>query len=189
MDKGDLEKIPNGDYEPLIAFYKKYRNDFIRWAIRNYSCSEEEAKDVFQEVMISFFQNIRSGQIHTLSSGIKTYLWAIGKNHLLNRLKKNKRLVTFTSFKDIKLSDQINDEMAKKEEQQHNHELVRKYLSLLGEKEQKILRLYYIEQLPMSVIAEKMGYKNADVAKKKKYEVMKKLARIIAQKIRILVLI
>lgn len=188
MEAEDLEKIRAGNHSPILSCYNKYRNEFLRWAVRHFSCSEEEAKDVFQEAMIGLFQNIRSGKVESLTSNLKTYLWAIGKNHLLNLIKKNKRMVTFSSSMDIKLSDQIHDEMAKKEEDQHNYEMVRKYLSLLGENEQQILRFYYIEKLPMSVIAEKMGYKNADVAKKKKYEVMKKLARLIANKIRMLVL-
>ncbi len=188
MEGQDFKKICEGNYSPLVLYYKKYRNEFIKWAVRNFSCSEEEAKDVFQEVMIGLFQNIRSGKVNTLSSDLKTYLWAIGKNHLLNLLKKNKKLVTLSSSTDINNLDQSYNIMTKKEDDDHNHEQVRRHLSLLEEKEQQILRLYYIEKLPMTTIAELMGYKNADVAKKRKYEVMKKLARLIANKTKMLVL-
>ena len=64
--------------------------------------------------------------------------------------------------------------MSNKEEENHNKEMVRQHLSLLDEKSRRILELYYLEGKDMKTIAEEIGYKNADVAKKKKYEVMKK---------------
>ena len=64
-------------------------------------------------------------------------------------------------------------------ERDHNKKIVEEYLNKLPPKEQEILRLYYIDELDMKTIAKKMGYKNADVAKKKKYEVFKKLAVLV----------
>jgi len=39
--------------------------------------------------------------------------------------------------------------------------------------------LYYMEEKDMRSIAEELGYKNADVAKKKKYEVFRKLCALV----------
>jgi hypothetical protein len=39
--------------------------------------------------------------------------------------------------------------------------------------------MYYIEEKDMKTIAAELGYKNADVAKKRKYEVFRKLAGLV----------
>jgi len=185
----DFEKIRNGEYEPILSFYKLYRKEFIQWGIIRFSCSEEEAKDVFQVIMVGLFQNIQNGKLKHLSSDLKTYLWAMGKNHLLNLIKKNKKIVTFSSIDSINILDSFVEATPSKEEDNHNKEMVRKYLSVLEEKEQQVLRLYYIHRLSMSAIAEKLGYKNADVAKKKKYEVIKKLAKLLNHKLKLMMLV
>ncbi|WP_432712314.1 hypothetical protein [Pedobacter sp.] len=45
--------IKNGNNEALQKISRQYRNDFIRWARSNYHVSNEEAKDVFQEVVLA----------------------------------------------------------------------------------------------------------------------------------------
>ena len=79
--------------------------------------------------------------------------------------------------------------MSNKEEENHNKEMVRQHLSLLDEKSRRILELYYLEGKDMKTIAEEIGYKNADVAKKKKYEVMKKLASLVKDKLRMFIFV
>jgi len=184
-----LEKIKAGDHQPLYNLYDEYRDDFIRWALNNYPCNEEEAKDVFQEVIIRFYNNVINNSLLHLSCDIKTYLWAIGKYQLLNLTKNKKKTVTFSSDELIKDSETTDESMSKKEDENHNKEMVRQHLALLDEKSKKILVLYYLEGKDMKTIAEEMGYKNSDVAKKRKYEVMKKLASLVKDKLKVLLFV
>lgn len=181
-----IKAIFQGNSKPLYDLYRLYRNDFIRWGVNNYSCSESEAKDVFQEVIIRFYQNVVSGKLTVLSSDVKTYLWAIGKYQFLNLIKRNQRTVTFSSYPLINTEEPADLSMEKTEEDKHNAELVKQHLSLLDEKSRRILEMYYLEGKDMNTIATEIGYKNADVAKKKKYEVMKKLALLLKGKLRML---
>jgi predicted DNA-binding protein YlxM (UPF0122 family) len=64
---------------------------------------------------------------------------------------------------------------------------VKKYLNEQCEDCKKVLELYYFKDLDMKTIAEEMGYKNADVAKKKKYECFKKLAEMVRKNLTVLV--
>jgi RNA polymerase sigma factor (sigma-70 family) len=182
-----IKAVFQGNSKPLYDLYRLYRNDFIRWGVNNYSCSESEAKDVFQEVIIRFYQNVVSGKLTVLSSDVKTYLWAIGKYQFLNLIKSNQRTVTFSSYPLINTEEPADLSMEKTEEDKHNAELVKQHLSLLDEKSRRILEMYYLEGKDMNTIATEIGYKNADVAKKKKYEVMKKLALLLNGKLKMLI--
>lgn len=181
-----IKEINHGNSKPLYDLYRLYRNDFIRWGVNNYSCTESEAKDVFQEVIIRFYQNVVSGRLTVLTSDIKTYLWAIGKYQFLNLIKSNRRTVTFSSYPLINTETPADLSMENAEEEKHNAEMVKQHLSLLDEKSRRILEMYYLEGKDMNTIALEIGYKNADVAKKKKYEVMKKLASLLKGKLRML---
>jgi len=181
-----INEIKQGNSKPLYDLYRLYRNDFIRWGVNNYSCSESEAKDVFQEVIIRFYQNVVSGKLRVLTSDVKTYLWAIGKYQFLNLIKINQRTVTFSSYSLINTETPTDLSMENAEEEKHNSEMVKQHLSLLDEKSRRILEMYYLEGKDMNTIAQEIGYKNADVAKKKKYEVMKKLASLLKGKLRML---
>ena len=184
-----LSKIRQGNPEPLYKLYKLYRNEFIRWAVNNFSCSEDEAKDVFQETIIRFYNNVMSGKLTALSSDLKTYLWSIARFQLLNLIKSKERMVTFSSLDLINVSEPTDTSMNEAEEEKHNKILVQQHLSTLDEKSRQLIALYYLEEKDMKTIATTLGYKNADVAKKKKYEVMKKLAAVLNSKLKMLFLI
>ena len=74
-------------------------------------------------------------------------------------------------------------------QKEHNKKIVEDNLNKLPEKDREILKLYYMEGLDMKTIAERMGYKNSDVAKKKKYEVFKKLATLVKSSMKLFMLL
>lgn len=182
-------EIKGGNQQPIYDIYRLYRNDFIRWGVHHFSCSEAEAKDVFQEVLVRFYQNIVSGHLTELTSDTRTYLYAIGKFQFLNLIKKNTRTVTFSQLELINTTTSIDNSMEQSEEEKHNAEMVKQHLDLLDDKSRRILEMYYLEGKDMQTIAKEVGYKNADVAKKKKYEVMKKLASMVKGKLKFLILV
>lgn len=179
--KGVVKAIKQGDEQPLLEIYRQYRNEFLTWAVFNYSCSSEEAKDIFQDSILAFYENVKNDSLTQLTCDIKTYIFGIGKYKLLNLIKRNARLVTLDGHEMINEGENNLDIMHDKE---HNRKIVEEYLNKLPEKDREILRLYYIEGQDMKTIAEKMGYKNANVAKKKKYEVFKKLALLVKPNLR-----
>lgn len=174
-----INQIKEGNDAALLTIYKQYRNEFISWAYKNYACEEEDAKDIFQEIIIAFYNNVKTNQLSQLSCNIKTYLFAIGKFKLINFQKKQSRTVTFSDFDLLKVVEPTENNMLDKEENEFIKAIVKKYLSEQCADCKKTLELYYFEKLDMKTIAAEMGYKNADVAKKKKYECFKKLAETV----------
>lgn len=174
-----LKEIKNGNEEALLSLYKLYRNEFISWGFKNYGLSKEDAKDIFQDTLISFYENVKSGQLTTLSGSVKTYLFAIGKFKTINFLKKSNKSVTFSDFDLLKVIEPSENQIMDKEENEFIKDTVKKYLDEQCEDCKKVLELYYFKEKDMKTIASEMGYKNADVAKKKKYECFKKLAEMV----------
>jgi len=102
-----LQQIRNGNHQPILDIYTLYRNNFIQWAVTHYSVDEDEAKDVFQEVILAFYENVKEGTLLILESDLKTYLFAIGKHKLFNLIKKSSRS---SNFSEVEL---INDKFFK----------------------------------------------------------------------------
>jgi len=167
-----IDKIIQGDSDVVIHLYRLYRNDFIKWAQRKLDCREEDAKDVFQDVILSFYNKVRERKLSKLDCSLKTYLFACGRNLLLNEIKKQGKFVNLCDF------EFTNDEISKLEQMEkthHDKELIKKALEELPEEEQEILKLFYFENYDLQSIADKVGYKNANVVKTKKSLIMKKL--------------
>jgi RNA polymerase sigma factor (sigma-70 family) len=182
-----IKEIKNGNETVLIELYKLYRNEFLNWSFFHYKINKEDGKDIFQDTIIAFYNNVKSGTLIHLTSDVKTYLFGIGKFKIINFIKKQQRSVTFSDFDLLMVNEPITNEMIDKEENEFIKDTVKKYLNEQCEDCKKVLELYYFKDLDMKTIAEEMGYKNADVAKKKKYECFKKLAEMVRKNLTVLV--
>ncbi|NOS57231.1 MAG: sigma-70 family RNA polymerase sigma factor, partial [Cyclobacteriaceae bacterium] len=166
-----IEAIKAGSEKILFQLYETYRDEFVSWAIRNHQVSIEEARDVFQESIVGLYKNVKAGRVDSLESTIKTYLFSIGKNIILNALKRKgieaKAYENFSEGHDNGINEHY--------EQEHLVNLVKRLYRAMGSPCKEILEMYYEKGFDMESIASRVGYKNADVAKKKKYECLKTL--------------
>lgn len=181
-----IEKILKGDKSPIFDLYQLYRNEFISWSGKQFSATENQSKDAFQEAIIDFHQNIVEGKLMVLTSSVKTYLFQIGKFKLINIQKKESRLTYHDSLHMIK-KEEVTKFM-EEENSAYTQEHISKAIGKLPDDCQKLLRLYYFEEYDMESIAREMGYKNADTAKSKKSVCMKNLIKEL-KKLSILLLI
>ncbi|MBK6369393.1 MAG: sigma-70 family RNA polymerase sigma factor [Flavobacteriales bacterium] len=158
--------------------------------IANHSCvgckdrfgiSKADAEDIYQESVTALA--IRNGKVHGLDIDCEpsTFLYAVGRNQSLKFLRSRKSNLT-NSLKAINsnaLAEQ--PEVDAMFESEHNRALIREGLARLTERQREVLRLYYFEERSMQEVATIMGYNNADVAKKMKYEGLKKLSMLIVR--------
>lgn len=166
-----IEAIKAGSEKILFQIYESYRNEFVSWAIRSHQVTIEEAKDVFQESVVALYKNVKNGKADNLDSTIKTYLFGIGKNIILNSIKR--KGIEVEVFKQLNLND--DNGLNEHYEHQHMVQLVSRIYKAIGSPCKDILEMYYEKGFDMDSIANRMGYKNSDVAKKKKYECLKAL--------------
>lgn len=128
--------------------------------------------------MISFHNSVCEEKLTTLTSDLKTYLFACGKNLLLNLNKKNAKVVHLF---DSNVINHSSSEILEEESKKYNQELIQNAIVKLPETCQKVLTLYYFNEYDMDSISQELNYKNSNVAKKKKCDCMKKLAEIVKE--------
>lgn len=133
--------------------------------------SEEEAKDIYQDALIVFWQKAIGGNF-TLTSKISTYLYSICLNLWRKELERKS-----------KLSNEEKDEAEWMEDDKKERiKIINECINALGETCRKVLSYYYFDGMTMSDIAEKMNFANPDTAKTKKYKCKQRLDKLIKTK-------
>ena len=176
-DKKLFNLLKEGEEKAILRIYEFYREEFLVWGKKHYNLNHAESADIFQDTVVGMYFNIRQGKINELSSSLKTYLFAIGKNLILKKLRKDKRIVKVDNpgnLPELKIEDPF--------EGSERERFIAKMINSLGEPCQSILRYFYFDNFSMDVIARIMGYKNQHVAKTIKMRCMKSLKKKILNK-------
>jgi RNA polymerase sigma factor (sigma-70 family) len=159
----------------LQHLYTNYREGFIKWAAFNYNIDKEEAEDVCSDTCIDVYHNIINERYKkTSESSLKSYFYEIGKYKILNIISRGK--MTDNHHKII--AERSKESVFMSDAGHHKKEMVEKVkelMDLMDDKCQKVLTLFYFHNLSMELIAEKMDFKNEDVAKNKKLKCLRRL--------------
>lgn len=168
-----ISKVRIEGKEALATLYKTYRAEFLNWAFK-FGCSREEAKDAYQSAVLSFYENVVSGRLTVLTSSTKTYLFAIGKNKLLEMRRASAKL--------SEIEEVGEDILAIKEEELHADPLHLKRVTIclekLGEPCATLLKEFYYHCRSLEEIAMLMEYKTTDSAKNQKYKCLVRLRKL-----------
>ena len=178
-DENILNNLREAREDFFIEIYRKYRDNFVSWTAKHYSCDQDTASDCFQDAVIVLMNNARSGKLIQLDSGLKTYLFSVGKNVLLKKYKLKKKEVSYeeVNSKSDTLELYDYDELFN-----YKNKLIDKVAELavkMKEPCRSILKYYYYENLSMGKIAEEMKYKNADTVKSQKLRCIKYLEELL----------
>jgi RNA polymerase sigma factor (sigma-70 family) len=150
---------------PVIANY-----------IRLNGGSEDEARDVFQDAVVVLYQKLQDESFE-LTCKIQTFLYSVSRNLWLNEIRMKSWYSPENEIKeenaDITETDTEEDEGIRKNITQLNH-----CIEKLGQPCSSLIKMYYIDNLSMTEIAEKMSYTNADNAKNQKYKCLQRLKKI-----------
>lgn len=169
-----FHRLKAGDERVVLSLYEQYRSSFLSWSQKRYGISEEDAADCFQDAVIALWNNVMDGKLEDLQSSLKTYLFSIGKNYVLTKIRKDTREPVWTEeLEEMKRSDLPDPEAL-----YLGNERVRVVADLvetLSEPCKSILRYYYYKRFSMEAIAETMQYKNADTVKSQKLRCVKEL--------------
>ena len=145
--------------------------------------TREDAEDVFQEVVVNFLEVVEKERFRGDSS-IKTFLVSMARNTWLNQLKKNNRAVdrevVYEKGRDQTEAD-ISEQLALLE---HKQQLL-STIEQLGEPCQKILILFYFEELPVKEILQHLHYENEQVVRNKKHKCLQQLAGLMKARLMI----
>ncbi|PZR40009.1 MAG: RNA polymerase subunit sigma-70 [Azospira oryzae] len=141
--------------------------------------SEQEAKDVYQEAVLAFYQKVQQPEF-VLTCKIKTYLYAVCRRLWLKRLAEKKRFHGNIEESESFLG--IEEEMTDIVEKEKRFDTMSRAMEGLGEPCLSIIKDFYIHDLSMEVIGGKFGYTNADNAKNQKYKCLQRLKKLFFEK-------
>jgi RNA polymerase sigma-70 factor (ECF subfamily) len=166
--------MAQGDLKGFEQAYLSYRDEFIMWANKNYYCDFEEARDVYQATVIQFYENVQSGKLTKLTSDLKTYLFAIGKNKIRELRDSGRR------FREMQDRYEVTED-EDKVEKEVLFEQLESSLEALGNPCKRMLELYYYYKKSLTEIAETLEYKNSDTVKNLKYKCLGRLRKLYRQ--------
>jgi RNA polymerase sigma factor (sigma-70 family) len=165
---------------PDEAIRQLYRMQFglTKSYIKQQSGSDEDAEDIFQEVILNFIELVKKDKFRGDSS-ISTFLYAMTRNTWLNELKKRGR---------AKARDEKFEKARDTEEMDISHYIVNRELKGmllnlvdgLGDTCKKILVAFYFENMAMRDILNLLDYENEQVVRNKKYKCLKQLEQNIS---------
>ncbi|MEO1260469.1 MAG: sigma-70 family RNA polymerase sigma factor [Bacteroidota bacterium] len=160
----------------LRQVYVQHRMLILDFVKKN-NGSAEEAKDVFQESVTAFYENVKQGRFKG-DSAVSSYLYSIARFNWLNRLKRKgvgKKILE--THKAAEVTESFLPRFLEKEKERQ----VLGVFEKLGGDCKKVLVLHIYQFLSMQEIAATMNYDSDQVARNKKYKCLKKLKELIAQ--------
>jgi RNA polymerase sigma-70 factor (ECF subfamily) len=170
-----IQKIKSGGQTELGLVYEEYREEFLRWLVKEFNCSLDDGKDIYQLTILIFHDNIRLGKLEHLVSSVKTYLFGIGKNIVKENLRKEKRYIPLSKEKWLK--ENLIDEPTSKIDD-GVFDRAKNALAKLGQPCQRLIELFYYEKKSIPEITLAMNYKNPETAKNQKCKCMARLRKL-----------
>lgn len=179
MEEQLIRDIRNKNEHALRQVYKTHYPMILNMVVTN-NGTEPEAKDVYQEAIIAFYERLQQADF-LLTCKIKTYLYAVCRRIWLKRLYEKRKAPV--RLDEAETFSNIDDEMNHIEESDQQFEQMKKSLSALGEPCATIIQDFYVANLSMDEIRDKFGYTNSDNAKNQKYKCMQRLKKLFFKEI------
>ena len=168
-----IARLREGDDQLFRELYQQYRQEFVEWATGNARLDEDEAVDIFQEAITSLYLNVYSGKLQCLEASLKTYIFAIGRNHIRKRYHAQRDLELHGSPPEC-----VDEPINVMDTKYFSDDQAIKAASFVGQMPEpckSIIQFFYLRNFSMEVIAERLGYKNVKVLKAKKWRCLKQI--------------
>ncbi|MDP9080312.1 MAG: sigma-70 family RNA polymerase sigma factor [Bacteroidota bacterium] len=179
-DKELIETLKKERVSDLVIkfLYKNYYHGLNNY-IRLNQGSEQDAEDIFQEVVVSFIEIVKSDKFRGESS-IKTFLYTLGRYAWLNELKKRARSLSREEKFEVG-KDQEDKDVSQLLIGREAKGLVMNIIEKLGDVCKRILVAYYYNDLSMKEILPLMDFQNEQVLRNKKYKCLKSLEQMLTE--------
>lgn len=146
----------------------------IETMVKKNSGTSDDARDLFQEGLVSLWLNIRLDK-YQLQSGVKlsTYFYQLCKNKWISELRRKK-------IETIEWKEELDqEEVTIDPNDEERITKIEHALKQLGAACQELLQRFYYRKESLKVISVQLGY-TEKTAKNNKYRCMKKLKTILS---------
>lgn len=161
--------ITNKD-QTLRELYAKLPD--IKRYLGSLGCPKKDVEDIFQEALLIFYRKLDDPDFE-LTVAPFHYVKNTAKFLWYNASRKNAKMRT------DEISDVPNAGEAEWMEKEMKLRRIEVAISKIGEKCQRLLKMFYGGGFTMSQIAEKLGLRNDKVAKAQKYRCIHKVKEVI----------
>ena len=170
----DLNRFISGEKGKILTYLRK-----------NYSVSDDDIDDIFQESSMALYLNIRDGKLSNLTSSLGTYFMKVCINQTLKFLGKSSKVVPLVDESRISNGNAVRDDKidelygfcmdTEEEDRKIRMELlVNNIIASMTDTCKNILQGYYWNDLSTSTIADMFGFSDANSVKAQKYKCVKK---------------
>ena len=170
-----LYELRSGTASAYELLYTAYFPTIAHLVKQNHG-NDRDAEDLFQETVIVLLEKIRQDDF-TLTSSLKTYLYAIARNNWLKRLRDEKLI---TTDNETYLASLLNETALVETEPADDNqaEQVHQWLGQITGNCQRVLTSVYFEQEPLDSLMQTMGWKNRHTANNQKYKCIQQIKRV-----------
>lgn len=157
-DRELLVASRNGDETAFRLLFEKYWNDLFKIAHRRLY-SADDAKDIVQDVFLSFWNNIHS---ITIEDSLGGYLYTALRNKIFNHLEKNNtrlHLLMQRQFTAVECEENVFSSYCSKELAQH----IKTQVNNMPEKMRQIYLMSREEHMSNADIASLLSLSNQTV--------------------------
>ena len=170
----DLNRFISGEKGKILTYLRK-----------NYSVSDDDIDDIFQESSMALFLNIRDGKLSNLTSSLGTYFIKVCINQTLKFLGKSSKAIPLIDESRISNGNTVQDDKVdelygfcmdtEEEDRKVRMELlVNNIIASMTDTCKNILQGYYWNDFSTSTIADMFGFSDANSVKAQKYKCVKK---------------
>ena len=166
-----LQQVHTEGMSAMCTVYTQYRAVWLAFA-QKYTDDRDVQLQALHDAIIILYEKIGTGKYDANKSSIKTYLFTIAKNKLIDRLKRDAKKQTLPLLHDT--NDISNEPMPEKD-----YNRLRQAFAQLGDTCKQLLIMYYYESMDTKSILQKMNYSNQNVLYSVKSRCLKKLKDIL----------
>ena len=174
--------LHNQDLNRFISGEKGKIQIYLR---KNYSVSDDDLDDIFQEASVALFLNLRDGKLTTLTSSLGTYFMKVCINQTLKFLGKKSKVLPLIDENRITNNNTVRDDKldqlygicmdTEEEDRKVRMEiLINNIIASMTHTCKNILHGYYWNDFSTSTIADMFSFSSADSVKTQKYKCMNK---------------
>ncbi len=153
-DRKIVEQIIRQEEQAFLLFYKTHYKSLHRFVAKQIT-DQHIAEELTHDIFINFLESLRDFRFQC---SLKTFLFSIARNKVIDTIRKKKiKKILFSAlpsyFVEGLVKIFIDDDLEKKE---LTEKLTKTFNSLPHDYE-VVLRLKYIENEPVKIIAEKLS--------------------------------
>lgn len=174
--------LQNQDLNRFISGEKGKIQTYLR---KNYSVSDDDIDDIFQEASVALYLNIRDGKLSSLTSSLGTYFMKVCINQTLKFMGKKSKVMPLIDENRISNTNSVRDDKidelygfcmdTEEEDRKIRMELlVNNIITSMTDTCRNILHGYYWDDYSTSTIADMFSFSDANSVKAQKYKCVKK---------------